>query len=125
MREGGWGAGRLGGWRRAHLSLSITYLQRSHLRMRDGCSCRPECAGAARPQGASSRLPPGAQSPATGTGGGAGLLSTSQAEKAGCVGHAGWLILMKQTTVRLQVEFSVSPPAAVLLEGRPQALSAP
>lgn len=72
MREGGWGAGRLGDWRRAHLSLSITYLQRSHLRMRDGCSCRPECAGAARPQGASSRLPPGAQSPATGTGGGGG-----------------------------------------------------
>lgn len=76
MREGGWGAGRLGDWRRAHLSLSITYLQRSHLRMRDGCSCRPECAGAARPQGASSRLPPGAQSPATGTGGG-GLASSA------------------------------------------------
>lgn len=68
MREGGWGAGRLGGWWWAHLSLSITYLQRSHLCMRDGCSCRPECAGVARLQGASCRLPPGAQSPATGMG---------------------------------------------------------
>lgn len=91
MREGGWGAGRLGDWRRAHLSLSITYLQRSHLRMRDGCSCRPECAGAARPQGASSRLPPGAQSPATGTGGGLASSAPLRQRRPGAWGTQGGL----------------------------------